>query len=350
MPILQDLEVFYSNVAQTGVGVPRILTSEFKSGLVNQMMPPLPKVGKIKNDMVGGLTGQGRKSRNNYWLPRDIPLSGQLNTEDAADFAKRCFGGSVTDTLVATGVYDHTVSLQTKAQQYTPFLFTLGFLLSGYDFLHADCAVDTFEINFGGDGVPQFSAGVKNTGHSFTRMRDLGTPLVPATPPAYHIMHPAGVNAMFNDGTLRDLGALGRLVSGRCGINQQIKTKPRPGYDTFRTVGDRTTGALIRIIERGQRVYNPSVKLIMDDAMQEWTDSINNTDVTNLKYFFGGDPIGATIYSHEFEITYPLSTLDVDTDTEGEDGATTLTFDTDRDDAVGGIATLRVRNGNATLV
>jgi hypothetical protein len=351
MSLLQDLEIFYSNVAQTDVHTPRTLTAEFKGALVNQMMPPLPKVGKIKNDMVGGATENARKSRNNYWLPMDFPLVQQLNTESSGDWAKRAFGGTVTDTVVSAGaVWDHTVPLQTKAQGRVPFLTTLGFLLAGYDFLLADCAFNSVDISFGGDGVPQASFGVRNTGHSFTRLRDLDPALVPPSPPTYNVVHPVGVNVTFNDGVSRNLGGLGRLVGGRCGIDQAVNVKPRPTYDALRVAGDRRSGAIAKIIERGKRNFAPSAKVILDADLAEWVTARDLTDCTNITFFFGGDPIGATAFNHEFEIKYPLGTLEVDSDTEGEDGAVMLSWDVDREDAVGGIAILRVRNGSPTLV
>lgn len=348
MSLLQDLEIFYSNVAQSAVHTPRTLTSEFKGALVNQFMPPMPKIGKIKNDMVGGATENGRKGRNNYWLPLDFPLTQQLNMESSVDWAKRCMGGTVTaPSLVATGVYDHVIALQTKGQGRVPFLTTIGFLLAGYDFLHADCAFNSFEITFGGDGVPQISFGVRNTGHSFTRLRDLAPALVPPAPPTYNVLHPVGVNVTFNDGGSRNLGSLGRLVSGRCGIDQAVTVKPRPTYDALRTAGNRTSGAIAKIIERGKRNFVPSAKLILDADLAEWVTARDNTDCTNITFLFGGDPITGS-YNYEFELKYPLGTLEVDSDTEGEDGATVLSWDVDREDAVGGIAILRVRNGSSS--
>jgi len=93
----------------------------------------------------------------------------------------------------------------------------------------------------------------------------------------------------------------------------------------------------------------PELRVSLDDDLDEFVTSRDNTDITSLKYLFIGEFIGATTDSYEFEITYPLATLAVQTDVDEAEGALALSFDVDRSDAVGGIASLRVRNDAATL-
>ncbi|HEY0003732.1 MAG TPA: hypothetical protein VGB17_02890 [Pyrinomonadaceae bacterium] len=348
--LLEDAEIIYSAAPETAVNTPYTTSADFKSALVNSMMPPVPQLGKIKDNQVGGANEWGRKSRNIYWQPFDLPIGGMLNTEIAAALAARAFGGSTTNTVITTGAsWDHFVALQTKAQGRIPKLTTLAFLLGGYDFLHASLAVDTFEINFGGDASPEWSATLRNTGNSFQRVGDLDPAIVVPSLPSYHYMHPAAILATFNDGSLRDFAADARLISGRCGIGNSIVVKPHPG-DPFRTAGDRRTGAYMRDIHRGKRTYTPTIKVSMDEDLAEWVTARDNTDITDLTFVFKGDPIGVTPESYEFEIKYPLSNLMVESDTDDTDAALNLSFDIDREDASGGIAILRVRNGSATLV
>jgi hypothetical protein len=346
--LLEDMILLFSSAPETAINTPYVLTAELKSGLFSSFMPPIPRPDKLKSDEIGAGNEYGVKPRAGYHLPNDIPIGGLLNTEIAAVLAARAFGGTITNSLVATGVYDHTVALQTKAQGRIPKLSTIIPWLGGLDFIHASCAVADFGIEFGGGGIPRWSATLRNTGYSFQRAGGLGTPIVPPAVETYHYIHPAAVSAKYNDGSLVDLGSLARLISGRCGISQDIEVVGLPG-DPFKTTGDRRSGAYARRIRRGKRTATPNIKAYMDETLAEWLDALNMTDITALTYLFIGDPITGT-YNYEFEITYPLSTLSVDGDTENRDAAIALSFDTDRNDASGGIASLRVRNGNALLV
>jgi hypothetical protein len=357
--LLEDAEIIYSTLPETAVNTPYVAITGFKSALVNSGMPPIPKPTRIKNDMIGGQNEFGRKARNNYWPSLDVPIGGMLNSEIAADFARRAWGGVITHTLVATGVYDHIIALQTKTPSggfggRIPMLTTFAWLLGGYNFLHASCAIDNFEIGFDGDTSPSWSATLRNTGYSFRRLSDadISADMTPTpTVPTYNLFHPAGVKATFNDGSLKDFGADARLISGRCGINNQIVVKPHQ-QDPFRVTSpaiDRTSGAYMRDIHRSKRVFVPTLKASMDETLAEFVTSRDLTDVTNLTYLFEGDLIGATVYARQFEVKYPLSTMEVDSDTDDTDAAISLSFDIDREDAVGGIAILRIRDGNPTL-
>jgi hypothetical protein len=139
------------------------------------------------------------------------------------------------------------------------------------DFIHASCAVADFGIEFGGGGIPRWSATLRNTGYSFQRARDLGTPIVPPAVDTYHYIHPAAVSAKYNDGSLVDLASLARLISGRCGISQDIEVVGLPG-DPFRRPGDRRSGAYARRIRRGKRTATPTIKAYMDETLGSgWT-------------------------------------------------------------------------------
>lgn len=345
--LLEDLTLLYSSAPESAVNTPATTTAALSAALFNSFMPPIPRPDKLKSPEIGAGNEFGQKARNGYWPPMDIPLSDWLNTEFAAVVAARLFGGTINNTLVATGVYDHTVALQTKAQGRIPKLTTLIPLLGGYDFIHASCAFAEFNVESGGAEPPRWTATARNTGNSFNRASALDPLIVPPAPGAYHHVHPAGVSATFNDGSLRNFASDARLLTTRCGMGQEVEVVGLPG-DPFRTTGDRSTGAYARVIQRGKRGYTPSLRAYMDETLAEFVTARDGTDITNLTYLYVGDPITGS-YNHEFEIKYPLSTMMVDADSEGRNAAVALSFDTDRTDASGGIAILRVRNAVATL-
>lgn len=345
---VEDLSIFYSKLPETALNTPYVLTADFKGGLVNAFMPPLPTLSKFKPGEIGAGNEFGQKGRNGYWQPTDLPFAGEINTEITADVACHAFGGTITNTAVtAASSYDHFVALQTKAQGREPKKRTVGFDLGGYDILFASMAVDAFEITFGGETPPVWSSTLRNAGH-FLHADALTPLIVPPTPPTYNRMHPAAVKATFNNGGVIDFAADGRLISGRCGMRQDIAARYRPG--TFRISGDRTSGAHANVLTRSKRVYVPELRVSLGDDLADFVTSRNNTDITSLKYLFVGGLIGATSDSYEFEITYPLSTVSVQTELDNNEGALVATFDIDRSDAAGGaIAALRVRNGTATI-
>jgi hypothetical protein len=349
--LLEDLSLLFSSAPETAVNTPYTTAGGFKVALFNSFMPPIPRPDKLKSSEIGAGNEFGQKGRNGYWPPNDIPIGGLLNTEFAAVLAARCFSGTVTDTVVTTAKsWDHTVALQTKAQGRVPKLTSILPLLGGYDFLHASCAVENFRVTFGGNAYPQYQATLRNTGYSFTRNAGLGTPIVPGSAPTHHYLHPAGVKATYNNGSLIDLGSLARLVSGMCELNNNIVVTPMP-QDPFKISGNPASGAYARVINRGKRTAAPTLKSLMDETLAEWLDVLNSTDITALTYLFQGDIIaGTTADRYEFEVTYPLSTMSIQGDTEGANAAIALSFDTDRSDASPSIAQLRVRNDQATLV
>lgn len=203
-------------------------------------------------------------------------------------------------------------------------------------------------MRFGGDEPPQYALSLINTGYSFTRLQDLDPAIVPPAIETYHHVHPDAVEATFNDGVPRDLAGDGRLISGQCGINNQITVQPLP-KDPFRVAGNRSTGSYAREMRRHKRVYTPTLKAFMDEDLADFVISRDNTDITSLKYKFIGDPIGASNYNHEVEYHYPLSTLTITSDPEQTAAGVGMAFDIDREDAVGGVCILRIRNGMSSL-
>lgn len=344
----EDRQLIYSVAPETAINTPYDETAQFASALFNQFRPPFPKTGKYKSNEIGGQNEWGSKSRNGYAQPWTPTIGGWLKTGFPAIMLKRAAGGAVTNTLVATGVYDHVVSLQPKAQR-TPVLTTMGVILGGEDFLHASVAVNLWEAVFGEGGPPSWSIQVTNSG-LYSRLRDIDPAILIPGPPADNFIHPASVAAHFNDGSLQNF--IGRLISGRCGLNNQVVVGKdnNEGYPGDPYIGgNRKNGAYHSVMRRGKRAYNPTLKIAQDEEFEEFLTAMNNTDITDLTFLFQGEQIGATAYFHEIELVYPLSTLDIDPDTDGPDDAILLTFDTDREGA-GQIVEIRVRDGNPTLV
>jgi hypothetical protein len=141
--------------------------------LTDPYNPPTVDFETISDEgQVGDGTEFVKNSRVYAVQPGNIPLGGQLNTESAARLFKRFLGGTVTDTLVATGVYDHVVIMQTQAQGIIPALSTIPIKLGGSDFIWSSCAVDQYSIQQTLNRPATYSAQLISTGHH-RRFRDV---------------------------------------------------------------------------------------------------------------------------------------------------------------------------------
>lgn len=371
---LIDQNIFLSKLAEVAVNTPYILTADFVGGLLNSSMPPIPDVSRSADTMVGDGNERAQKLRKGWMIPTQISVGGMLNTQTAARLGNRCLGGTrvASAELIPVGslAFDVTTNMQTKAQGRLPKLTTFGYDLGGYKFVHPSMAVSSYEIQFEGENDVTFSSTLINTG--LYKLNALAATLiangfsadmaaavaigpaviVPPAPPDHHLMHPAATKVTFNNGVTIDFAADGDLISGACGLDNQVVVKQRPG-DPFILASNRKAGAYARDIHRGQRVPSARLKVALDPALRAFVMSQNGTDITSLTYLFRGeDPIGdvANNYFHEFEWKYPLSEIEtVQSDPDGDDAAYTMNFYPKTDAVTGGYIIQRIRTDDATI-
>ena len=354
MPIryqLTDIEAIIGKVPDVGINDPRLLTADFVGMRLNAMMPPIPEIQKNAGQMVGDGQERAQRLRRGWWIPGQLTIGGQLNTETAARLGGRNLSGTRTSTEVAVsaGAWDIVTNQQTKAQGRIPKLSTIAFALGGYDFLWPSMGVNNFEISFEGDADVNFAANLINTGF-WKKMADIVPAIVPPAAPAHHLMHPAATKVTFSDGSTIDYANEGDLLSGSCGNANNMVVRQLPG-DPFITPGNRQSGAYSRDIHRGRRDPFARLKVAMDASLYEFTLAQSGTDVTSLTYLFVSDEkIGVTAYDYEFEWKFPLCEVQaVASDTDGDDAALNLEFYPKKDAVSGGFAIQRVRTGDSTL-
>jgi hypothetical protein len=174
--------------------------------------------------------------------------------------------------------------------------------------------------------------------------------IVPPTPPTHHLMHPAATKVTFSDGTTRDFAADGDLISGACGLDNQIVVKQEPG-DPFLLATNRKAGAYARDIHRGARVPSARLKINPGSDNLPFILAQNATDITSLTYLFRSeDPIGSTAYFYEFEWKCPLAEIEtVQSDPDGDDAAVTMNFYPKTDPVTGGYWIQRIRTDLSTI-
>jgi hypothetical protein len=352
---ITDQNIIFSTAPESAVNTPVTASASLTSALINPMMPPLPQLSKNPDQMIGAGNERSTVLRRGWWQPNRLAIGGKLNAEFAATLGMRCLGGTNAATAVTAGQsYDQITPCQTKAQGRLPKLTTVGFLLgstniNGYDFVFPSCAVANMGIQFTGDQDVTFSAELVNTGY-WLRNGALGTPIVAPAVPDYHLMHPAATRCTFSNGSTVDYASEGRLLSGACGLNNNVVVRPMPG-DPFITPSDRLSGAYARDIHRGPRDPTASLRVQMDENLAEFTLNQSDTIITSLTYLFRSDIIiGTSSDYYEFEWKYPkakiMSTNTVD---DNGDAAVEMTFYPETDSVTGGWVIQRVRTGVAVM-
>lgn len=171
------IQIGLSVAPETAVNVPYSLAAEFEGVLMDAVNPPMPDFESIDDsDQVGDGSEFAKNVRNYYLQQPNFPFNGKVNCESMARILRRFLGGTVTDTLVATGVYDHAIIMQ-KASGGTnpgivPQLSTVPVLLGGNDMIWSSMAVDSFSITQQLAGEPRFSSQLIGTGYH-KRIRDV---------------------------------------------------------------------------------------------------------------------------------------------------------------------------------
>jgi hypothetical protein len=170
--ILTDVQIGISQALET-INTPKTLAAEFYGALINQINPPIPNPETVSDeDQVGDGTEFAKDVRLYYWGQTPLTIQCKLNTELAAILTKRFLAGTVTDSLVATGVYDHVALMQTRVQGILPQGSTIAAPLGGSDFIHSSMFVNSIQIQQALAGEPTFQAELMGTGYH-RRVRDV---------------------------------------------------------------------------------------------------------------------------------------------------------------------------------
>jgi hypothetical protein len=452
--LLKHVQVAVSEDIQDDVDTPYSLAADFESIYCDQVLPAEPALNLVEDSDQVGDGREGPKNPRPYnWNAGQLSLGMKLNTRMGARLAKRFQGGGETPTLVATGVYDHVINMQSRQQGTTPELSTVAMLLGGSDPINSSMAVNSMTISQQGIEEPKVAFDLMGNGHH-RYFRDVyrvqvitvtgtpaggtvvidfdgqpatinfddtaaevlvtlqalsniaaagadiavtggplpGTPIVvtfkgsgawgsvdvplmtvttnsltggtaPAMtitpqaaylvlpdPPSYDglYMHGSKLQMELNNGSVIDLDQFG-VVSSQITFNQNIEWTALPGVDRFLIDGETNSGSYPRCVSRGERMVVPELTAYLDREFKERYWPQRNLSITGLKFTWQGSRIGSTAYYNEFEVTCPLSKLrPVTLEQVGNWAGKKMSFLTQWVDPYG-FASIRIRNGMATL-
>lgn len=343
---LRDSQSWISKTLESSYNTPEATGSNYSFIPTQNPFFALPTAEKLSD---AARVGRNFASHlcSHYWTHPEIGIQDDVETDVPGRLFRRALGGSVTDTLVETGVYDHTFAMLNPQVGVDLPSFSMATLLGAASFLFSGCRVDTFRVSQEGANRVQYEAGIIGSGkhanpHGLTSLPGLAAPPCMdgfRTEVSYVVPGPTTVN----------LHTLGTLINWNVEVNNALRRNKRRVGDPILTVGSGTA-AHVRSMPLGQdRQVNIGLKLDFVD-LTEWTSSIANTELTNLKFKVIG-PIIATDKRHEFEIIVPQFAFEVVTPDEDEgDAAVSVNVIPFQDSVSAGAITGRVRNAQATLV
>jgi len=297
----------------------------------------------------------GKSGRNapthlcsHYWTPGQYGYADDAETDVPARLFRRALGGSVTDALITTGVYEHTFAiLRPQVGSILPSFGAAG-LLDGSSFLLHGCMAERFKLSQSGDSRAQYEADIVNSG-KFTEPHGL-TSLPELSAPACMDSFRTEISYLDSDGsTTVNLHSVGTVIEWSVEHKNNIKTNKRRIGDTIQTATSGGTGAHVKRMPRGK--YETAISLKVDFlSLSDWRKSTLNEVMTNLKFTVKG-PVISGAHRHEFEIIVPKFSFEVVTPDEDDgDAATMLNVIALEDPTSLGTITGRIKNATATLV
>lgn len=342
---IRDAQLWISKTLEGSFNTPESTGTNYSFVPTTSPQFLLPAPEKV-NDANRAGRNAASHACNTWWTPLELPLTDDIETDVPARLMARAFGGSVTDTLVDTGVYDHTFPLLNPQTGVNLPSFSMAALLGSASWLFSGCRVNGFRMFQQGDQRVQYEANVMNSGkfttpHGLTSLPGLGTTVC--------------MDAYRTEVSYKDSGSssvalhtLGTMIEWSAGLTNNLRPKRRIG-DTALTV-ESGTAAYVRSMPLGQeRAVDISMKLDFAN-LNEWKESIKNGSCTDLKFTAKGPLIDDT-YRHEVEIIVPKFTFEVVTPDEDEgDAAIQINVLPFEDSVSKGAITGRVRNASATLV
>lgn len=276
-----------------------------------------------------------------------MQVQDDVETGVPARLFARALGGSITDTLVATGVYDHTFAMLNPQIGVNLPSFGAAVELGDASFLFHGCRVDRFKVMQQNNERVTYECDITGSG-KFTNPHGL-TSLPGLSPVPCMDGFRTEVTYVDDASTQVNLGSLGKLIEWSVELQNSLRQNRRRVGDPIQTAG-AGAAAHVRNLPLGQdRQTTIQLKLDYVD-LTEWQTYIANKPYTNLKFKVVGPLIDGT-NRHEFEIIVPQFTFEVVTPDDDEgDAAITVNVTAFEDSVTKGTITGRIRNDQATLV
>ncbi len=348
--ITRDTDLLISSEPESAYNTNYVDATDFRRMLTTGSPLSLPTLEKLDDsDRIGQGDEFPRQARGNYWSQPKWQISDTVNVDLTALLLARALGGTVTDALVATGVYDHTFSHQVDADGRQLPSSDVVQNVGGQDWLFPGVVVGAFGFSQEGANAPTFTADLVGSGkHVKISSIDPAFGDFP-NPIDQNFMHGAATVVSYNDGSLLDFSAAGRLRNVSFQWANNLRENDRRAGDPFLVSGDHFKGAYVNRCLRGRRQLQISLSVTLDENQREYTKNKETTVLTNVKVLCKGAKIDSTRYN-EFELIVPKAVImSIEGGTSDEDLVQNLTL-MPLANSSGQILTARIRNSSATLL
>lgn len=280
-------------------------------------------------------------------IGRGISLKDDADSNVPGRLLRRALGGTVTDTLVSVGVYDHTFAiLPPQIGDILPS-FNILSMLGLANFLLAGVMVDKMKFSQKGSSRATHETPLVGSGKFINPSGITPLPVLTQTP-CMDGFRTVIKYTDADDTTVVNLSTLGKVVEWSLEHDNKIRRNKRRTGDPIQTV-DTASAAHIRKMPRGKYETKGQITVDFED-LSEWTRSIKNQKLMNLSFLMPGELIDAT-NRNEIELIVPSFGFD-SPDTGDDEGDATLPINIYcfEDPITKGTMKARVRNSSPTLV
>lgn len=284
---------------------------------------------------------------NRYWSHTSVILEDEVNVEHAGRLLLRANGGTVTDTLLETGVTKHSNAMlpiaSGRQQPSSDFISFEG----GASYLFAGGVVESYRLSQNRADPPRFQC---NMVYSGKHVRPHGVTSLPTTASIIQCLD--GNQSLVqwtDDGGLRNFATLGRVRSWFCDVALATKLNDRAPGDPSTLNGTDGVAAYVRKMLHGPRVVTAQIVQTLTDDVYEWLRMANNQVITDATFSARGPLIGATQRAALTMIIPNSRILNVTSGQDDGDATITTNLVGFFDSTTGGALEAECVNNTATL-
>jgi hypothetical protein len=354
--LILNANIGISNAPEAALSQIKRLAADYAGAVTNALNIQIPGAEKILNE---GLIGRGDEFATqadvDYAMQTGMTFSDRLNTSQFAVLAARTLSGTITTTSLMTGVYQHEIQMQASSADPQLKSSSIAFELGGLDFILGGMVGSQISVSVQGGAAPTYQ--VPTVGTGYWEYMDTQTPalVLPDAPDQDYVGQKSQTAVRFNDGTIFDLGSLGRVDHFNLDFNNNLVVGEKRIGDPIIDSTDQNSAAYVRQLTRGNRTLGVSMGVYVSTDKRGFLAHIANTEITGLYYNSQGKFIatdGTDDYYHSVAFTVPRSVITTPSLGGDRKGIITLNFAPlfNSTDGNAGPFKITIVNDQATLV
>lgn len=299
-----EASLWVSKRKETSFNTPYTAGADFLSATSQNPIVLIPELEKTDDANRAGNASEFPTAQcNQYWAPPAASFSDQANFDLFGRLALRAVGGAVTDSTVVSSVaFKHLANMLAKSVGLQYPSSTIISALGGASFLFPGCVVERFRLSQEGvqPVIAQFDmlgSGKHRSPHAVTSLPSV---------PTFSCLKPKSFLEYTDDEDTRDLAADCRVRSWFVEIvNNHAPADDRCIGDSTQDAGDYTASggdsdaAYNSKLNRGNRVINAQIVILLDSTMPEWLKMAENTALTNITFGARGAELDGTGPTYE---------------------------------------------------